>query len=108
MSSSPSPYAGANAGGNGERAEEERLRFLALNDVTSVPGLVSLVIGWMKKGASDEAAILQRHLRSPDFGNPLLTLVTPSSTDPDYPHIPGDEVGIVTYIPCVLEGDCGD
>lgn len=58
-------------------------------DITSTPGLVSLVIASLDDGLSDEEVLLKRHLRSPDFGNPLLVLVTPSPNDGDGPFMPG-------------------
>lgn len=64
-------------------------------DVTTVSGVVSLTIGCMKDGMSDEAAILQRHLKSPDFGHPLLRLASPTSTEVSFPHMPDeDEVSL--------------
>lgn len=59
-------------------------------DVRTISGLVSLTIDCLEDGLSDEATILQRHMRSPDFGHPLLRLSSPSGNDPDYPHIPDD------------------
>lgn len=59
-------------------------------DVRTVPGLVSLTIDCLEDGLSDEATILQRHFKSPDFGHPLLRLASPSDNDPDHPHVPDD------------------
>ena len=59
-------------------------------DVRTISGLVSLTIDCLEDGLSDEATILQRHMKSPDFGHPLLRLASPSDNDPDYPHIPDD------------------
>ncbi|CAN0474233.1 unnamed protein product, partial [Laminaria digitata] len=60
-------------------------------DVRTISGLVSLTVGCLQDGLADEAVILQRHLRSPDFGHPLLRLASPSSTDVDFPHMPDED-----------------
>lgn len=63
-------------------------------DVRTVRGLVALTIDALASGQSDEAVVMKRHLRSPDFGHPLLVLATPSGKGGDFPHMPGDEVGV--------------
>lgn len=55
-------------------------------DVTTVPGLVSLIVRCMDDGLSEEEAVLRRHLRSPDFGNPLLALASPSPEEYSGPN----------------------
>lgn len=59
-------------------------------DVTTVEGLVALTIDCLREGLSDEATIFQRHIKSPDFGNPLLRIASPSSDLTEFPHIPGE------------------
>lgn len=59
-------------------------------DVRTISGLVSLTVDCLEDGLSDEATIMQRHFRSPDFGHPLLRLASPSANDPDHPHMPDD------------------
>lgn len=79
------------------RAPDSGLSAPAL-DVTSVSGLVSLTIDCMKDGLSDEAAILQRHLKSPDFGHPLLRLASPTSTEVWFPHMPDEDEVSVSFL----------
>eukprot|EP00904_Undaria_pinnatifida_P006337 jgi/Undpi1/2833/HiC_scaffold_14.g06210.m1 len=61
------------------------------SDVRTLSGLVALTVSCLEDGLTDEATILQRHLRSPDFGHPLLRLASPSSTDVDFPHMPDED-----------------
>ncbi|CAM9213498.1 unnamed protein product [Hapterophycus canaliculatus] len=70
------------SGGDGPR--------MVTADVRTISGLVSLAVDCLKDGLSDEATIMQRHFRSPDFGHPLLRLASPSANDPDHPHMPDD------------------
>lgn len=70
-------------------AEEQVLE--VSHDVRTVSGLVALVTECMDSGLSDEATIMKRHMRSPDFGHPLLVLATRTGEDDDWPHMPDED-----------------
>lgn len=87
------PFAPADADASFGAAEGDA--GLLAPDVTSVSGLVALTLKCLEDGLTDEAAILQRHLYSPDFGHPLLRLASPSSPRVEAPHMPDvDEVSL--------------
>lgn len=91
-SSSSSGYADASGVSFSEGVDNDGAeRGVVSPDVNSVPGLVTLTIGCLEQGQSDEATIMQRHLTSPDFGHPLLRLASPSSTEVEFPHMPDED-----------------